>query len=149
MTAPNCGEYNQLIADLARDGYDEVKFVEHHSYPRKADLYDTAHDDFIQEHGARAVPVTTQAEVQRAVANDKKCKPVIVSAATAHLVRASVNFSKKVVKPAKDKMAKAKTMMPSVHISKLYTRMRAVPMSDVDRKILNSILDMSKEWRWK
>lgn len=69
------------VVKMAREGYADVKYVG--SMPAEGNLFTSALFDFRCEHGEKAVPVTTQDEMEKVA---QGYKPVIVSSAYMKLI---------------------------------------------------------------
>jgi hypothetical protein len=87
-------EHADLVIELARNGWADVKYVKetvHYANSSKKETYDKAHDNFKEEHGENAVPVSTPEELQKVQEVDG-AKAVMVSEQHGHLIKSSPKY---------------------------------------------------------
>jgi hypothetical protein len=135
----------QIVTELVKVGSPEVCYVSSHMRGSSYTFSEHAHLDFIKEHGNKAIPVCSQAEVEEL--EKKKFKPIIVTESYRYLIKSSPSFSMPVSKTSVRKAAD-KEFTPREHLAKLVRRLKK-KMSDSEYKAATDLVDMSQDWRWK
>ncbi len=137
----NSSEKPLMVIKLIEQESPEVNHVD--STYDKSGIRDTAAAEFRSKYGNRAVPVSTQEELEKIMDEYPGLKPIITSRVYQNIL---YGYSEGVYKRAKVKIKKE--ISPEKILEKFYDNHKYQATKTMNRD-LKAIIKQSKLWRWK